>query len=228
MHGTIIGVSTRKIAFVPGEYYHVYNRGVDKRVIFNDRFDYERFMQLLYLCNSHRSLNIRDIQNSKNSFFTFNRDETLVSIGAYCLMPNHFHLLITPKNERDLSTFMNKVCTSYSMYFNGKQDRTGVLFQGKFKAEWADSDEYLKYLISYIHLNPVKLLQSDWKEKGIKNPTMAVEYLKSYTYSSFAEYEGRSRIEESILNREVFPNYFNVTADFQREILEWINYNPKA
>jgi putative transposase len=213
---------------VPEEYYHVYNRGVDKRVIFNDRFDYERFIQLLYLCNSDKCVSMRDIPHTKKASFYYDRGETLVSIGAYCLMPNHFHLLITPKSESALSTFMSKLCTSYSMYFNGKQDRTGVLFQGKFKAEWADSDEYLKYLLSYIHLNPVKLLQSDWKESGIRNVAGTIQYLEGYMYSSFSDYDGKVRIEEQILNRTVFPKYFETSEAFRREIFEWITFNPKS
>lgn len=194
-------------------------------MIFKDRFDYERFIQLLYLCNSHKSLNIRDIAKSRQSFFNFDRGDTLISIGAYCLMPNHFHLLVTPNTEENLSTFMNKVCTSYSMYFNRRQERVGALFQGKFKAEWVDSDEYLKYLYAYIHLNPVKLLQHDWKEKGIDEPNSALEYLEKYTYSSFADYNGTLRTEGSILNKTVFPEYFKTNDDFKREIFEWITFD---
>lgn len=221
-------MSTRKIAFVPSEFYHVYNRGTDKRVIFKDRFDYERFIQLLYICNSHKPILVRDVFKNKNSAFNFDQGSTLVSIGAYCLMPNHFHILTTPSGEYGLSTFMNKLCTSYSMYFNSRYDRTGSLFEGSFKAEWADSDEYLKYLFSYIHLNPVKLLQSDWKEEGIQNSLVALQYLEHYKYSSFSDYDGKRRIEEVILNREAFPDYFKVRKDFRKEILELITFNPKS
>jgi putative transposase len=231
---------TRFIIFALGEFYHVYNRGNGKQIIFKDSADYRRFTELLFLSNSHKPINVRDIKKQEASVFDFDRGDTLVNIGAYCLMPNHFHILITPCVENGLSTFMNKLGTSYSMYFNRRYNRTGTLFEGAFKAEFADYDEYLKYLFSYIHLNPVKLLQSDWKEAGISDATRAMQYLEKYNYSSFTEYDsvtvnsGTSnnenfveRKEAKILNREVFPEYFDTHEDFRKEILEWIQFNPK-
>ena len=110
------------------------------------------------------------------------------------------------------------------MYFNKKYERTGSLFEGKFKSAHADSDEYLKYLFSHIHLNPVKLIQSDWKEVGIINTTEAFEYLETYPYSSFFDYNGIFRQEGSILSKDAFPNYFESPDLFRKEILEWINF----
>ena len=128
------------------------------------------------------------------------------------------------------------------MYFNKKYDRTGSLFEGKFKSQHANSDEYLKYLFSYIHLNPIKLIQSDWKEKGIADVSSAVKYLESYKYSSFQDYnvisestyEGKAfvnskgRKEGSIVSKNVFPNYFETPEIFRKEILEWITFNRFA
>lgn len=234
-------MSTRKISFAPGSFYHVYNRGTDKRVIFKDIEDYNRFTQLLYICNSNKAIDIRSVLRSGTPLFEYDRGNQLVSIGAYCLMPNHFHLLISPIADTGMSTFMNKLGTSYSMYFNKKYDRSGGLFEGPFKATIADSDTYLKYLFSYIHLNPVKLIQSDWKESGIKNVTETLLYLQTYRHSSFQDYDillnnsGKQafeypilthRKETNILNIEIFPEYFKTHTDFQKEILDWITFNP--
>jgi putative transposase len=173
-------MSQRLISFSGGEFYHVYNRGTDKRAIYLDKSDYKRFIELLYLSNSSHSFVVRDIYRNNESIYEYDRGDLLVAIGAYCLMPNHFHILVTPLVENGISKFMNKLCTSYSMYFNKKYNRTGALFQGKFKAEHADRDEYLKYLYAYIHLNPVKLIDSTWKEEGIKDAGKKLEFYAAF------------------------------------------------
>ena len=138
-------------------------------------------------------------------------------------MPNHFHLLLTPLVEGGVSAFLKKISTSYSMYFNKKNFRTGSLFEGKFKSEHADDDMYLKYLFSYIHLNPVKLIQSDWREKGIKNKAEVLEYLRDYEHSSYPD-NNRLRPESKILNTEKFPEYFLDKKDYDDEMDEWLSY----
>ena len=139
-------------------------------------------------------------------------------------MPNHFHILITEKTEGGISKFMQKLSTAYVMYYNQKYKRTGSLFEGKFKAEHLDTDRYLKYTFSYIHLNPVKLIQKDWKEIGIKNKKETLNFLENYTHSSFFDYIGNNRIQNQILNKEDFPKYFSTTGKFQNEIMDWISF----
>jgi putative transposase len=219
-------VSTRNVQLAFGEFYHLYNRGTDKRVIYLDAADYQRFIELLYLANTTHAVNMRIIRRDLNSVFEFERGEPLVAIGAYCLMPNHFHILATPLVENGLSIFMNKVSTGYSMYFNKKYDRTGSLFQGTFKSQHVDSDEYFKYLYAYIHLNPVKLIDPSWKEKGIKDVKEAYEFVCAFQYSSLRDYVGENREAQKILNKECFPNYFQTHAQTKDELLEWLNYNP--
>ncbi len=228
----------RKFSFVEGEYFHIYNRGNSKQVIFKDRFDYERFQILLFVSNATLPFKLYHIEQP---YKDFERGDQLVHIGAYCLMPNHFHILLTPAVKDGVSLFMQKLATGFSSYFNNKYDRTGGLFEGRFRAEWADSDEYLKYLFSYIHLNPVKLLQPKWKEEGIQNCLATLLYLENYRYSSFVDYDSYSedskvgnsrniveRKEVKILNKQVFPEYFKNKEDFRKEILDWINFNPKT
>ena len=214
-------MSIRRVNFATGEYYHLYNRGNSKQKIFLDDEDYNHFVKLLYLCNSVRSITYRDV--TKN-VYDFDREETLVFIGAYCLMPNHFHILVKEKSEKGISKFMQKISTAYSMYFNNKYKRTGGLFEGKFKSQHLNVDRYLKYIFSYIHLNPIKLIESKWKEIGIKNIKDAIIYLRNYQHSSYLDYLIGDRIKSKILDKKEFPNYFPSKKSFEKEIFEWLNY----
>ena len=215
----------RSITISIGEFYHLYNRGTDKRKVFTSQYDYERFIALLYLCNSSESTRIRS--KFLTDMLSIKTGKKLVQIGAYCLMPNHFHLLLSECVEGGISRFMQKLMTAYTMYFNKKNERTGNLFQGVFKAEHLDRDEYLKYIFAYIHLNPVKLVDSKWKENGIKNRTIAKNFLKNYSYSSYLEYIGIDRKEKVILSPNAFPHYFEKVDAFQKMINFWIEFKDE-
>lgn len=215
---------TRKInSFAEGEYYHIYNRGIEKRDIFLDQSDFNRFIVLLRIANSKEPVHIQKTRKKGQGLTLTNDKEKILEIGSYCLMSNHFHLLIKETTEGGISKFMSKIMTAYTMYFNKRYERSGALFQGTFKAEHANSDEYLKYLFSYIHLNPVKLINPDWKEKGVENKNEVISFLKDYKYSSYLDYIGVNREENKIINKEVFPEYFLSTNDFEREIFDWLN-----
>src|SRR3989338_2657209 len=121
----------RKFQFSVGEFYHLYNRGSNKMPIFLDDSYKKRFIKLLFVCNSKKPVVFKTIQGLPLD--EIDRGETLVDIGSYCLMPNHFHLLIREKMENGISLFMEKLSTAYSMYFNKKNERTGGLFEGTFK-----------------------------------------------------------------------------------------------
>lgn len=218
----------RKFKFSIGEYYHIYNRGTEKRIIFTSSNDYGRFIVLLHLCNSRSKVDISNLLREGLSFTELIKNkisDRLVDIGAYCLMSNHFHLLLREKEVNGISLFMKKLLTAYSMYFNKKYVRTGRLFEGPFLAIHADSDEYLKYLFSYIHLNPVKIIDSQWKENGIKDRAKAKKYLSGYLYSSYPDYMEIKREESKILNRNVFPEYFTNLKEFEQFIDEWLNFS---
>ncbi|MBU0999446.1 transposase [Patescibacteria group bacterium] len=215
-------MSIRKVAFVPGEFYHIYNRGNSKQIIFHDKQDYNRFLALLYSVNTKQNIIFRLVFNDMYKFY---RGERLVSIGGYCLMSNHFHLLLTETEDGSISKFMQKLTTAYSMYYNEKYKRTGGLFEGKFKSEHASEERYLKYLFSYIHLNPVKIIDKNWKTDGIKNKQKVLEFLKNYQYSSYKDYLGIDRAEDAILNRGDLPDYFSSKEEFSKEIFEWLFFN---
>lgn len=221
-------MSLRKTSFVSGEYYHIYSRGNSKQKIFLDEADYDRFLTLLFLCNSKLNINFRNVIDAIKNPLAFEREETLVDIGAFCLMPNHFHLLIRERGEGNISLFMKKLLTAYVMYFNKKYERTGSLFEGKFKSEHVGEDNYLKYLFSYIHLNPVKLIDSKWKIEGIRDKSKAQKYALHYEYSSYASLGNESQKWNKIIHIKNFPRYFLNAAQYQREIFEWLDSSPRS
>lgn len=213
-------MALRKQNFAEGEYYHIYNRGVEKIDIFLDDSDYRKFIYLMYICNTKKSIILRDI--SKN----FERGESIVDVGAYCLMKNHFHFLVREKFEGGITLFTRKLLTAYSMYFNKKYKRNGKLWQGVFKSSHIDSDNYLKYIYSYIHLNPAKYVDKKWKENVKKDNGKIFEFLNNYKYSSLQIYLGLATgYSLNILNELAFPSYFKNPTEHRRELLEWLTYN---
>ena len=122
---------------------------------------------------------------------------------------------------------MRKLLTSYSKYFNKKYKRTGGLFESKFKSVHIKNDFQAKYIFSYIHLNPIKLVDSKWKEKGIKDFKKAIRFLEKYIWSSYLDYKNTKRSQNKILNKEVFPEYFQNIKDFDADIKEWLNFSEE-
>jgi len=206
----------RKFEFSIGEFYHLYNRGNNKQTIFLKNRDKERFVHLLYLCNSKKPVDYKLIKNS--GIFTHQKESPLVDIGLYCLMPNHFHMLVREAQDGGISKFMQKLTTAYSMYFNKLYEKTGSLFEGKFKAQHINNDRHFQYLFAYIHLNPVKLIEKNWKDIGITDKQKAKDYLLHYTHSSYIDYIGIPRKEGHILNRDAFPFSFSNTKEFEEYI----------
>ncbi|MEK7133744.1 MAG: transposase [Patescibacteria group bacterium] len=208
------------------EWYHCYNRGVDKRRVFLNKRDYERMLILMYLAKhaqavrlfgmTHARLN--DVLGSTLS----KEDKPIVEIGAYALMPNHFHFVLKEVQEGGISLFMQKVFTGYTMYFNQKNARTGALFAGTFKSKHIEDDQYLKHLVSYVHLNPAELIDPLWKE-GTSNKSDMEEKLRQYPYSSLPEFLGVKRPHRSLLNNSIFE-LFEKAPTLQRMIHEAKTY----
>jgi REP element-mobilizing transposase RayT len=216
----------RKVPISVDEYYHLYNRGVDKRRIFSSNADYQRFIALLYLCNSKKPVDVRNTIREGRTFasvFEEDRGQPIVALGAWCLMPNHFHLLCKEIDEGGTALFMQKLCTAYSMYFNRKIGRSGSLFEGKFKSQHVDTDEYLRYMYAYIYLNPVKLVEGEhkWKEHGIRDLKKVSSFLSAYDSSSMPK-ALRNDPYAKILEEKEFPGYFESTASMERDVLSWL------
>ena len=210
----------RSEIFCVGEYYHIYSRGVDKRLIFRNNYDKTRFQKCLYIFNRTEKMQYERVCNIP--LFEIEKGDGLVEIGAYCLMDNHFHILIKEVTEGGISKFMSKLLTSYSLYFNKISKRSGALFQGRFQSKYVNKDEYLKYLFAYIHLNPAKMVDKDWRthERDVKK---IFSFLDDYKFSSFIDYQGIKREESLILVKENFPDYFNKKNSHKDYILDWLD-----
>lgn len=133
--------------YSPNSYYHIYARGASKQKIFIEAVDYLFFTRLFerYLSDKQK------LSKTGEPYPNFNKNIELV---AYCLMTNHFHLLIYQENIGDLQLFMKSVMTSYSRYFNMKYKRSGPLFESRYKAVRIDKQSYIEHITRYIHLNP--------------------------------------------------------------------------
>jgi len=210
------GKEMRKTTFATDCYYHIYNRGVEKRVIFQGNKDYKRFLLGLEEFNTSLPTEIRSIQLPKTEA---EPPEKLVEIVCFCLMPNHYHLIIKQTVSNGITQFMHKLGTGYAMYFNKKWKRSGILFEGNFKAKLIETDEYLLHLSRYIHLNPVDMINSHWKEDGIKDTNRVKKFLLGYYWSSYPIYIKKltshlistEQIEKIITN---VPNYEHFTLSY--------------
>jgi|SRR3989344_7596276 len=213
-------MAQRKTAFVTGEFYHVYNRGVDKRIIFPSEKDIQRFFLSMLEFNTINSIG-SIYEHSFDKSTDTKRSKKLVNFIAYCLNPNHYHFLLEQAAERGVEKFMQRLGTGYTNFFNNKHRRSGVLFQGKFKAVHVDKNEYLLHLSAYVNLNnrvhslgslASKLVKTSWEEYGSVNKRKRGEFCKKgiildqfknkKEYKKFAEsslkdiLERRSKLED--------------------------------
>ena len=200
--------------------YHIYNRGVDKREIFGCDNDRRRFLACLYYFNdSNQTTNIErvcDIQSRTED----GRDK-LVEILAFVLMPNHYHLLVKPLVENGASDFMKKIGIGYTHYFNIRYERSGTLFQGKYKFVRIEDDEQLNYIPFYIHFNPAELIEAKWKEREIHDKDQVLNFLKSYRWSSLQDYLG-NRDSSNIIDKEILADYLGSPSELKKEMGEWL------
>jgi len=193
-----------RIPFAYDEWYHCYTRGVDKRQVFKDKNDYERFVQLLYLLNSEKPIRRSDIfKKTTSEILLMERKLPIVAIGAYCLMGNHFHILLKELKEGGISKFMRTLGIAYAMYFNIKNERVGNLFVKPFRSKHVNDDRYFKYIIQYVHLNAAEIFEPQWK-KGVVNTLNLESKITDYQYSSLKDYYGVDRVERRILDPETF------------------------
>ena len=185
----------RKVPFMVGEKYHIYTRGVDKQTVCRGDNDYQRLQLLLYLCNDSTPVKMRELfakykgEPLDRIFEYEERGETFTDIVAYAIMPTHFHLLLGEKKERGISKFMHKLMTAYSMYFNTKNDRSGPVFTRPFRSRHVDTDEYFRWVFSYILLNSLELERSN-----------------NHPYSSFSDYLMGRRPASRILEMSAAPS----------------------
>lgn len=161
-----------------GGYYHIYNRGVNKRLIFKDQKDYSTFLSYLQFYLSPIAPDLQGSSLKVSPSRTLNNYHHEIELISYCLMPNHFHLMVKQNTEYGINHFMRSLCTKYSRYFNTRYKRVGHLFQGIYKAVRIYDEYQFTYLTKYIHRNPLSL--STFKDDPRR--------LQRYKYSSYGNY----------------------------------------
>lgn len=212
---------TRKVPLENEEIYHVYNRGVDKRAIFMNHSDVERFLRSMFIFNSQQPIgSLRQLaKNSGRTAVNVNKDP-LVEIICYCLNPNHFHLVLRQVAQGGISEFMKRLSGGYTWYFNKKHNRSGSLFQGKFKSSFVGNNEYLLHVSVYVNLNfrvhnysgpTAELVRSSWNEyvgkvQGVHcNKALILgQFRNVQEYENFAEQSLKGIIERKQLSKDLF------------------------
>lgn len=208
----------RKFVFETGELYHIFNRGVEKRIIFQEDYDWKRFQHLLYLANGDKPLSFKSIQGLP---LEHDRGNIHASIIAYSLMPNHFHLIGLEEKDGGISRLMGKLSTAYSMYFNTKYTRSGPLLCHPFRARHIDTDDYFRWVLSYVHLNPLDIMDPGWSEKGKIDFDSAVKFLQSFEYSSYRDYFLEKRPESKLINKNALPVEISDLEDVEAMLNEF-------
>lgn len=177
---------------------------------------------MLYLANSSEPIDFEIIKAKKlthEELFGISRPKTFVSIGAYCLMKNHPHLVVQEKEEGGITAFMRKLGTAYTMYFNRKHGRIGNLMVKPFRSKHIEDDRYLRRVIQYVHLNPAEVFEYGWKKGKIRNMPELEKRLLGYTFSSLPDYHGSYRPERNIIDKGTY-DFFSRNLPKFREVLD--------
>jgi len=192
--------------FGAGSIVHVYNRGNNREKIFREQQDYKAFLFRIGLALGfdQKELNAEKLLSSPQSRIRIDSKKGLFRLHAFCLMPNHFHLLVEQLGDVSISSFVSKVCTSYAMYVNKKYKRVGHLFQDRFKAVLVVDDRQFMWISAYIHFNPKK-------DKLIKK-------LSEYSWSSYNDYASKRGLV--LVYKDLIEEVFDIN-DFEREIIQF-------
>jgi putative transposase len=175
----------RKQVLATNEIYHIVNRGVASMPIFFDTKDYQRFLDLInyyrfaahkFCYSAYMDLNLEE---RNNYFKTLEKESSqTIEIYSYCLMPNHFHLLVKQVENEGIKSTIALIQNAYAKYVNLTKNRTGPLFQSRFKAKWIETDEILLHISRYIHLNPCTSFM------------LNIHEIEKYNWSSYPDYMG--------------------------------------
>lgn len=206
----------RRVIFANEEIYHVFNRGIEKRLTFLDNWEFRRATEVLeYYRFSNLPLRFShysklDTETKSLMSKKINKLNKYVEILSYCLMPNHFHFLLRQLTDNGISKFIANFTNSYTKYFNTKHNRTGPLFQGLFKAVHIEDDEQFIHVSRYIHLNPVSAY------------LIEIDNLEKYIWSSYPEYINMAN--SGFVEKEAVLNFFSDIKHYQQFILDQADY----
>ncbi|MFA6047607.1 MAG: transposase [Parcubacteria group bacterium] len=205
----------RTTEFANEEYYHIFNRGVDKRKVFLCKADYERFLISLLLLNTTEGRLMEKWRDFKKfnpkaklkDFLNYQKidlADKLVEILCFCQNPNHYHLILKQLKDRGVELFMHKLGTSHTKFFNKKNDRSGSLFQGPFKSVHISSNNQLLYLSAYVNMN----YYIHGYEKSLSDA------LGAWMYSSLPDYLGERN--ENFCNTKIILDQFRNVAEYKK------------
>ncbi len=199
------------------EFWHLIGRGVEKRDVVMDNHDRLRFIHNLYALNDRNAtpnylLNVRREDHARIQ---------LVDIHSYCLMKNHYHLLVSERIKNGISLFMQKINMGYTKYFNNRYERSGALWQGKYRKVRIKRDAHFLYIPFYIHLNPLDYVYPEWRKGETRNTKKALKSLLEYRWSSHLDYLG-VRNFPSIIRTDVLNPILGTRAEYERTITEII------
>lgn len=230
----------REVQFAGGEVYHTIFRGIDEMLLFKDLDDYFRGIFSIYEFNDLRSVSIAQRRRDRERFKKLVRgrasdqlndviekeDERhkMVDILAFCLMPNHIHLLLRQMKESGVQKFMVKLGSGFGGYFNRKYERKGYVFQNRFQAVYVKDDRQLLVAANYIHANPISLIEPSFKELGIRghSPEQVMEFLKNgHRWSSFPDYAGLKNFP-SVTERSFIAEMMGGQAGPEANLRDWI------
>lgn len=209
---------SRRDIFVNGGIYHIYNKSIDNRLIFTDRITDYFFELLKYYRSIKADLRYSRFVDLPESIKQFRLKEIYsvkyfrIEILAYCLMPNHFHLLIKQKLDNGLIRFMSNILNSYTRYFNTLEERKGPIFLPQFRSRAITSREQLIHISRYMHLNPYT--------SGIVD---TIDDIENYVYSSFKDYV--NDLDDSLVNTDIILSEFNGSKEkYQKFVLSNAEY----
>lgn len=222
-------MASEKRIFTKNGIYHIFNRGVDKRRVFLHDKDYLRFIHDLFEFN--------DVNELPNTTYYFSwmsggikpiyiqkeREprKLLIEILAFCLMPNHYHLLLRQKTEDGIVKFMRRLNMGYAKFFNEKYERSGALFQGRYKAVPITTEAHFIHLPYYIHANPFDLVTPEWRTQKLSNVNNAWKHLESYRWSSHRDYLGLKNFA-SVTQRDFLGEILGNPREYEKEFRKWL------
>ncbi len=223
----------RKEKFTNGEIYHVVLKRISDKLLFKDIDDYYRGVFSIYEFNNSKSTQIylrrraRIIEKKKerDGVLHIDKREKLVNVLAFVLMPNHIHLLLKQLKDKGITSFIRKIGSGYPLYFRNKYDQPnkGYFFQGKFASVHIESDNQLIAVSTYIHTNPLSLIESDWKRGKVKNPQKAIRFLENYKWSSYPDCLGKKNFP-SVTDRSFLLEAIGGQEKAREFVNNWIKY----
>ena len=213
------------------EFYHTYNRGVEKRKIFLENVDYLRGIHDAYEFNNVNAVvNVAyRFDKSVTSVISQKPRKKLVDLLCWCFVPNHYHFFSSPVKNNGLSKYHQKFGVGFTNFFNNKYKRSGVLFQGGYKKVRVTNDTQALQLICYIHANPLDLWKPNWKERGLTDSEIkdALEFLeKQYRWSSHLDWWGIKNFP-SLVNSSFMSRFFKNPEGYREFFINWLRYYSK-